>query len=96
MEYDTKFFVILGYFLHFCPPNNPKNQNVEKIKKLPGDIITLHICTINDNHMIYGSWDMECDGQNFLLFWTVFCPFSPLTTPKNQNFENGKKTLEIS
>ena len=96
MEHDTKFFVILGYFLHFCPPNNPKNQNVEKIKKLPGDIITLHICTINDNHMIYGSWDMECDGQNFLLFWTVFCPFSPLTTPKNQNFENGKKTLEIS
>ena len=26
-------------------PNNPKNQNFEKMKKTPGDIITLHMCT---------------------------------------------------
>ena len=38
----------------------------------PGDIITLHMCTVNDNHMMYSSWDMECDGQNFLSFWTIF------------------------
>ena len=24
---QTEFFVILDYFLHFYPPNNPKNQN---------------------------------------------------------------------
>ena len=29
-------------------------------KKAPGDVIILHMCTINDN-MINGSWDMECD-----------------------------------
>ena len=29
----TKFFVILGLFLPFHPPNNSKNQNFEKIKK---------------------------------------------------------------
>ena len=29
----TKFFVILGHFLPFDPPNNPKNQNFEKMKK---------------------------------------------------------------
>ena len=28
----TKFFVILGHFLPFDAPNNPKNQNFEKIK----------------------------------------------------------------
>ena len=28
-----------------------------------------------------GSWDMECDRQNFLSFWTIFCPFTSLTTP---------------
>ena len=27
------FFVILGHFLPFYPPNNPKNQNFGKIKK---------------------------------------------------------------
>ena len=36
---------------------NPKNYNSEKKKKTPGDntIIILQKCTINDNHMIYGS-----------------------------------------
>ena len=29
----TEFFVILGHFLPFDPPNNPKNQNFEKTKK---------------------------------------------------------------
>ena len=51
----TKFFVILDQFLPFYPSNNPKNQNFEKMKKQPGDIITLHMCTINNNHMMYGS-----------------------------------------
>ena len=49
------------------PPNNPENQNFEKMKKTPGDIIILHKCTINDNHMIYGSWDMKSTRQNFFV-----------------------------
>ena len=52
---QTEFLVILDHFLPFYPPNNPKNQNFEKLKKRPGDIIILHMCTINDNHMIYSS-----------------------------------------
>ena len=39
----------------FDPPNNPKNQKFEKIKKMPGDIIILHLCATNYDHMIYGS-----------------------------------------
>ena len=35
------------------------------MKKTPGDIIILHMRTTNDNHMVYGSWDMGHDGQNF-------------------------------
>ena len=50
---DKSFFVIWGNFLHFDPPNNPKNQNFEKMRKLPGNIIILHLCTTNDNHMMY-------------------------------------------
>ena len=68
-------FIILDPFLHFNPLNNLKNQSFGKIKEHPGDIIILHMCTINDNHIIYGSWDIEHDGQNLLSFWTVFCPF---------------------
>ena len=33
----------------------PKKLKFEKMKKAPGDIINLPMCTINDNHMMYGS-----------------------------------------
>ena len=52
---QVEFFVILDYSLHFYPLNNPEKQNFEKMKKIPGDIIILHMCTINQNHMMYGS-----------------------------------------
>ena len=51
----TEFFVIFGHFLPFHPPNNPKNQNFEKIKKKHGYVIILHLYSTNDNHMMYGS-----------------------------------------
>ena len=90
--WQTEFFVILDRFLLFYPPNYPKNQNVEKMKKTHGDVIILHKCIINDNHMMYGSWDRKCDGQNFLLFWTSFLPFNLITTRKIKIFKNWKKT----
>ena len=30
------------FFALFYPPNNPKNKNFEKIKKLPGDIVSFY------------------------------------------------------
>ena len=44
----TVFLVILDHFLPFHPPSNLKNKNFEKMKKMPGDIIILHLCTTND------------------------------------------------
>ena len=81
MELVTEFFVILDHFLHFYPPNNPKNKNFQKIKQPSGDIIILHKCTINDNHMTYGSWDIECDGQFFCHSGPFFALLS-LSQPK--------------
>ena len=52
---QTEFFVILGHFLPFYLPDNPENQNFEKLKtkkKTPEYIIILQICTINDNHIM--------------------------------------------
>ena len=87
----TKIFVILCYFLPFYPTT--WKIKILTLNKVPGDIIILHICTINDNHMMYHSWDMECDRHNFLSFWTVFCPFTPAMDPEKQNFhKNGKNT----
>ena len=99
LRYKAEFFVILGHFLPFDPPNSPKNQNFEKNekqKKTPGDITILHMCFINENHMMYGSWDKERDRQNFFLLRTFFFVYLPPNNPENQNFEKWKKRVEIS
>ena len=61
------------------------------MKKTPEDIIILHMCTITYDHMMYGSWDIKHDRQNFLSFWAVFCPFTPITQ-KIKILKNWKKT----
>ena len=96
MEHDRHNF--LSFCNIFCTltlppstsPSNSRNQSSENMKKKLGDIITLHMCTINDNHMMYGSWDMECNRQNLFSFWTVFCSFTPLTTQKIKILKNGR------
>ena len=50
---DT-IFCHFGLFFAPLPCNNPKTQNFEKMEKPPRDIITLNMCTTNDNHMMYG------------------------------------------
>ena len=89
---QTEIFVILGQFLPFQPPDNPENQ-IFKIKKIPGDIIILQICTINGNLLMYGSWDMECDRQNCQ--YGPFLPFYPLWTQKIKILKKWKKYLKI-
>ena len=45
-------------FCHYGPfisPMDPENQNFEKMKKPPEDIIILQMSTIDDSHMMYGS-----------------------------------------
>ena len=44
--------VIMGRFLPFySPPKTLKYQNFEKMKRTAGDIIILHTCTKNHNHI---------------------------------------------
>ena len=49
------FFVISDRFFPFYHHSNPKNQNFEKLKKAPGDIIILHKSTKNHDHSLYDS-----------------------------------------
>ena len=92
-------------FYHFgsffaLPPSNQKIRILKNWKKTPTDIIILHMCTINDNHMMYGSWDMEHNRNNFCHFGPFFALY-PSNNPKNKNFwkhskkKKKKNSLEI-
>ena len=85
-----RIFSHFGPLLPFYLPKNPENQKFEKMKKIPGDIISQK-STINDNHMMYDSRDMKCDKQNFFVILGYFLHFYPTNNPKNQNFEEMKK-----
>ena len=97
MKQDGQNF--LSFWTVFCyfTSINPKNQNFEKLKKGPEDIIILHMhAAINENQM-YCSWNVEHDRQIVLSFWTIFCSFTPLPKYNNQkykNFEKIKKTTQ--
>ena len=81
----------MGHFLPFYSPNSLKNQNFEKMKKTPGDIIILHKCTKNHDHMLYCSWDMARNRCNcYFSFWAIFCPFTLLTAQQIKIFKKWK------
>ena len=91
MEHDGHNFCHFEPFFALLPSSQPKNAKSWKNgKKRPGDIIILHKCTINDNHIICGSWDIKHDGQNVVIL-DCFLPFHPRNNLKNQNFEKLKK-----
>ena len=83
-----------SFWVIFCP-STPENQNFEKLKKTTWDVIILHMSTINDNHMMYGSWNMECKTLNLLSVWIIFCPFTPRTIQKITILKKKEKDIEI-
>ena len=88
------FFVILGHFLPFTPlpsPNNPGNQNFEKMKKAFGDVIILNLCSKKHDQMMYGYSGMECNRDIFCHFRPFFS-FTPLLTLKIKIWKKYKST----
>ena len=80
-----KNFVILDHFLPFN--HSPQWSQISKYWKKWKRCLEIlsfytHMCTINEDHMIYGSWNITCDRQKFSTFWAISCPLSPLTTWK--------------
>ena len=73
-------------FCHLTALTICKTRILKKWKKTPRDITILQMYTINDNHIMYGSRDMEYNRQNF----------SPTPLTIQFDFEKMQKTLEIS
>ena len=88
-------YKFLSFWANVCPfsPLTMWKINILKLKKNPGDIIILHICTINYNHMMYFYWDIEHDRENFFVILDCFLSFYPPMDPENQNFEKMKQML---
>ena len=83
-------FCYSGLFFALLPTYGPRKS---KLKKKNGKSTWryYHFTNIKDSHMMHGSWDMECNWQNFLSFWTIFCPLTPLTTQKIKILKKMKK-----
>ena len=83
----TEFFVILGHFLLFDPPNNPKNQNFEK--KIKEAWRYYHFTCVYHKWLSYDVSFLRYQAQQTKLFVLLgyFLPFYPTNYPKNQNFE---------
>ena len=60
--------------------------------KKPRDVIVLHMCTINEDHMMYGSRDIKTRRAEFFVILGHFLPFDPPNNLENQNFEKMKNT----
>ena len=91
---QTEIFVILRHFCHFRLLTTWKIK-ILTLKKTPGDITILHICTINDNRMVFGSWDMEHHRHDFFCHSGPFFALLPHYGPRKSKFwKNEKKTPE--
>ena len=74
-------------------PNNPENQNFEKMKKASGDVIILNLCNKKHDQMMYAYSDMECSHRyDFRPFFAVLLHY---WSWKLKFGKNIKKHLEI-
>ena len=76
----TEFSLVLDHFLPFAPPNNPGNENFEKMKKTTGVFIVLHKRTITIIRcMVLEIWSMTefshllppRPAQKIKVFWKM-------------------------
>ena len=90
MKCDGQNF--LSFWAAFCHFTSLTTRKFWKTKKNAWSIFILNKCTINDNQIMYVSWDIECDRQNFFVILDHFLPFFSPNNSKYQHFEKTKKT----
>ena len=94
---DIIFCHFRPFFAFFALLLTPKINIWKKLKKAPEHIILLHMCTINQDHITYYSWDMKFNRHNFFVILGNFLLFTPPPlTPWKMKISKMKNTLEIS
>ena len=83
---------ISGIFLPFHPTKNPKNQNFQKMKKMPWDIIILHKCTKNYDQMVSMVSKGRTDGRKEQKKWHIEVG----APPKNTRFFTSNTFITIA
>ena len=92
IEQNILQLVTLGQFLTFTPVKLPPIIKILKNEKICWiHHHFTHVCQ-KLQYMMYGSWDTECNRQNFFVILDNFLPFYPSNNTKNQNFEKMKKS----
>ena len=82
MVHDACIFHF-GPFFALLPSKQPEKSKFQKTEKTPGDIIILHKCTKNHDHMLYCSLDIAHNRFNcYFSFWAIFYPFTSVTSQK--------------
>ena len=92
--WQIEFFVILDHFLPFYPYKNPKKAKFWKNEKMPLEISSFYINVPKIMIICYTILEIWCATDVILIFYfgIFFPPFTPLTTLKNQDFKETKKT----
>ena len=86
MECDRHNFL---WFWVICCTFTPLLMPKIKIWKKTLDILSFYTCVpINEDHMIYGSWDIRHDGQSLIVILGHFWHFDP---PNNLKIKILKK-----
>ena len=106
MEHNILKLVILGKFLPFYPSlktlkikilkdekNFSRYHHFTNVYKKWLEILSFYtyMCTLNEDHMIYSSWNIRCSRQIFVILGH-FLPFQSPDNPENQNFKIEKNT----
>ena len=94
MEQNILKLVILGHLLPFHPHKNPK------IKILKNENICWRYHHFTNVYQKSQSYDVRflkyrVRQAEFLSFWAIFCPFSPLTTQKIKILKLKKTSGDI-
>ena len=62
------------------------------MKKNPGNMILFHMCNINEDHLIYGSWNIRHHTENFCHFGSFFTFSSPWQSGKSKFWKIWRNT----
>ena len=53
------------------------------MKNVTGNVIILHMCTKNHDHIMYAFWDIEYNRHDFFVILAHFLPFYPTIDTEN-------------